>query len=145
MSDTRQRTTLGTRFRFLLRVVGLTGVVATAVGAVMLDTVFRISDWTIENVRAAGEGANGSFAQNAAWILAVGLVAIGIALLFEFLGGLVLVTGRRTLANTTATISTAAAVAILIIVNIYSFTHHKRYDLTRDKLYTLPPNLVERF
>lgn len=143
--DSRQRTTWGTRFRFLVRVIGLTGVLVAVAGAVMLDTTFKISNWTFENLRSASEGTNGSFARNATWILVGGTIAIGIALLVELLGGLVLVTGRRTVANATATISTVAAVALLAIVNIYSFTHHARYDLTRDKLYTLPQSLVERF
>lgn len=144
-TDTRQRTTLGTRFRFLVRFVGLTGVLATAVGAVMLDTVSPIADWSLESLRSFGEGVQGPFAQYAAWILAVGVAAIAVALVFELLGGLTLVTGRRTIANTTATIGTIAAVALLVIVNVYSFEHHARYDLTRDSRYTLPPKLVEEF
>src|SRR5687767_11036338 len=39
MSDVRQRNTLGNRFRFLVRVLGLTGLVAAVVGAVLLTTV----------------------------------------------------------------------------------------------------------
>ena len=35
MADTRQRTTLGNRFRFLVRAIGLTGVPSTAVGALL--------------------------------------------------------------------------------------------------------------
>jgi hypothetical protein len=144
-SDTRQRTTWGTRFRFLVRAVGLTGLLAAVAGAVMLDTVFRFSNWTLDNLRSAGEGVIGPFAKDSTWILAIGAAAIGIALLVELLGGLMLVTGRRTAANATATIGTVAAVSLLAIVNVYSFTHHARYDLTRAKLYTLPQDLVERF
>src|SRR5438105_1219406 len=38
MADVRQRTTLGNLFRFLVRVLGLTGLVAAAGGAVLLST-----------------------------------------------------------------------------------------------------------
>lgn len=144
-SDTRQRTTWGTRFRFLVRFIGVTGLLATVAGAVTLYTVFPSSQWTLENIRSAGEGARGTFAQFAAWTLAAGVTAVAIALLVELLGGLALVTGRRTAANATATIGTIAAAALLVIVNLYSFTHHGRYDFTRDRRYTLQPELVERF
>jgi ABC-type uncharacterized transport system involved in gliding motility auxiliary subunit len=125
--------------------LGITGILATAIGGVLLDTVFPIAHWTLEILRSAGDGAHGPFAQYAAWTLAVGVVAVAIAVLVELLGGLTLVTGRRTAANVLATVSTVAAVALLVIVNTYSFTHHARYDLTRDERYTLPPQLVERF
>jgi hypothetical protein len=144
-TDTRQRTTWGTRFRLFVRVVGVTGLVAAAVGAVLLDTVFPVAAWRLELLRAAGDGANGQFAQIAAWTLAVGAAAVAVALIFEVIGGLALVTGRRTAANATASVGAVAAAALLVCVNLFSFGHHARYDLTRDARYTLPPDLVERF
>ena len=144
-SDSRQRTTWGTRFRFLVRFIGVTGLLATIAGALALYTVLPSTHWTLESVRATGEGARGAFAQYASWTLASGVAAVAIALLVELIGGLALVTGRRTAANATATVGTIAAVALLVIVNLYSFTHHLRYDATRDRRYTLPPDLVERF
>src|SRR4051812_49103661 len=38
MADVRQRTTFGNRFRFLVRVLGLTAVLAAVAGAVVLST-----------------------------------------------------------------------------------------------------------
>jgi hypothetical protein len=143
--DTRQRTTWGTRFRFLVRFVGVTGVVAAVASACVLDTYIPVREWTLDAIRSVGEGARGEVAQYSAWTLAVSGVAVGLAALFELLSGLALVTGRRTAANTTAAVATVAAVALLVIVNVYSFTHHARYDATRDHRYTLPPDLVERF
>ena len=76
--------------------------------------------------------------------LAVGVVAVAVALAVELLGALVLITGRRTAASATATVGTVAAVALLFFVNAYSFTHHARLDYTRDKQFTLPPDLADR-
>jgi hypothetical protein len=58
--------------------------------------------------------------------------------LVEALGGLFLVAGRRTAAGTSATVATLAAVALLVFVNLYSFSHYRRFDLTRDRQFTLP-------
>src|SRR5437016_6241544 len=116
MTDLRSRTTWGTRFRFLVRAVGLTGVLAAAAGAVLLVTVFpAAADWSAENLRAAGEGSQGTFGKVAAWTFAVGVAAVAIALVFEALGTLTRVTGRRTAAGASATLATVAAIALLVL------------------------------
>ncbi len=144
MADTRQRTTWGTRFRFLTRVVGLTGVLAFAVGVTLLATALPLRDLIQpEKVQATAEGAHGTFAQDAAWVALVGLVAVALALLVELLG-LLRGSGRRTAAGTSATVATLAAIALLVFVNAYSFTHHARWDVTRNKQFTLAPDLAER-
>lgn len=150
MADTRHRTTWGSRFRFLMRAVGLTGVACAAVGAALcaatLPTVNlgSFDGWKAlpDVIRAASEGANGELAKVGALLLAGGLVAVVAALVIELLGVVFLGVGRRTVAGTTATVGIVAAVALLVIVNIYSFTHHARYDATRDQRFTLPPDLA---
>ena len=145
MTDTRLRTTWGTRFRFLLRVVGLTGSLAAVAGAVLLATVLTtLKEWTFENLTAAVQGAYGSFGQIAAWILAGGALALVAALVVEILATLALVTGRRTVASTSATLATIAALVLLVGVNVYSFTHPARFDFTRDQHLTLPPAVAEQ-
>src|SRR6476659_5294834 len=115
MADTRQRTTWGTRFRFLFRTVGLTGVLAVAVGASLAASAFPSADqWNSATFRSASEGTFGRFAKVAALTLAAGVVAVGIALVVELLSALVLVTGRRTAASVTATVGTIAAVVLLL-------------------------------
>lgn len=144
MADTRSRTTWGTRFRFLIRAAGLTGLLAAATGAVLLTSVFpSAEEWTAENLQAAAQGTRGPFAEVAVWTLAVGVLAVALALVVEILGTLALVTGRRTAAGASATLATAAAVALLILVNAYSFTHHTRLDFTRDQHLTLPPAVAD--
>src|SRR5262245_55456559 len=151
-TDTRQRTTWGTRFRFLSRAVGLTGVLAFAVGSAMaladdphpvrtLDAAYQCLDGVVTTA-VAGTGTQ--YGRVAGYLVGVGLVAVAVALVVELLGALFLMTGRRTAAGTSATVATAAAVALLVIVNAYSFTHHRRYDFTRDKQFTLAPDLADR-
>ena len=44
---------------------------------------------------------------------------------------------RSSRLGTNTTILTVAVIAILIVVNFAGFRHHKRFDLTTEKLYTL--------
>jgi len=150
MADTRQRTTWGSRFRFLIRAVGLTGVAAAGVGGVLAAATLPAVDfgsWPAlqalpDLLRAAVDGAHGELAQIGAGALVGGGAAVLVALVIEVLGGLVLGVGRRTVAGTAATVGVAAAVALLVVVNVYSFTHYGRYDCTRDRRFTLKPELA---
>src|SRR5262245_32534248 len=145
MADTRQRTTWGARLRFLVRTVGLTGVLAAAVGATLAVTAFPESaEWTSKTLRAALDGTHDRFAKTASITRAAGLAAVGAALVVELLGSLFMVTGRRTVASTTTSLGTIAAVALLVIANSYSFSHHARFDFTRNRLFTLPTELADR-
>jgi hypothetical protein len=142
MADTRQRTTWGSRLRFLARAVGLLGLVAAACGASLLWAEFRSAGaYAPERLRAAAEGASGEYARTAAWLSVGGAAAVAVALAVELLGLLAGV-GRRTAAGTVATLGGAAAVALLVVVNAYSFTHYARFDRTRDERFTLPPALA---
>jgi hypothetical protein len=143
-TDTRQRTTWGTRFRFLIRTAGLIGVLGFAVGMSLLASVFPIADLIKpEKMQAAFEGNSGPFACDAAWTVLISLGLIALALFVEIIGVLG-GSSRRTAAGTSAGIATIAAVALLVFVNAYSFTHHARYDFTRHKQFTLPADLAER-
>src|SRR4051812_45709666 len=150
MSDTRQRTTWGNRFRFLARAVGLTGVAAVAGGAVLAAATLPpidLGSWAgwkslPDLLRAAGNGDHGGMAKAGAWLVAGGLAAVVIALLVEVIGAAMLGAGKRTAAGTVATVGVVAAVALLLIVNAYSFDHYRRLDTTRDKGFTLPPDLA---
>jgi hypothetical protein len=145
MADIRQRTTWGTRFRFLIRTLGLTGVLAVAVGATLTATVFPESArWTTETLRGAARGEHGRFAEAATITLAAGLVAVSAALLVEVLAGLLFVAGRRTAAGAAAAVGTIAVLALFVFANAYSFKHHFRFDFTRARQFTLAPELAER-
>lgn len=148
-SDVRRRSTWGGRFRLLVRVLGLTGIVAAVVGAVLLSTVYgwpesqAAAEETGRSVwTTAAEGAGYGFARVASIVLLAGLAAVAVALLVEVLGGLFLVATRRTASGLTATLGTAAAVVLLVLVNLYSSSHGRRYDLTRDARFTLPAGVA---
>ncbi len=138
--DTRHRTTAGNRFRFLLRVLGLTALVTAAVGAVVADAASLPADpWTLPAARAAFQGDLGIPVQ----VTTIAVAVAVLALVVELVAGLFLVTGRRSLTEATASVQVALAVALGVAVNVYSFTHFARVDLTRDRQFTLPPGVAD--
>ena len=144
-ADARQRTTIGNRFRLLARVLGLTGVMAFAAGAVLASTSLpAVETWTLESLRSAAEGADGTYPKVATLLLGGGLVGVALWLVVELLGGLFLVAGRKTVVSTNALLQIVLAVALLGIVNGYSFRHYARFDLTRDAAFTLPAEQTEQ-
>jgi hypothetical protein len=148
--DTRQRTTWGSRFRFLVRAAGLTGALAAAVGVILAGAdggavdLLSAAWWRAlpEVFQAALGGDRGDLARAAAWAVAGGGAAVALGLAAEALGALAAGVGRRTAAGTSATLGAAAAVALVALVNWYSGTHYGRFDCTRDRRFTLPPALA---
>src|SRR5436309_15468154 len=149
-SDSRQRTTLGNRFRFLARFLGLTGLLAVPAGWLLAAGALpTVPDWTADALRPAldatlplAEGARGLLVQVGTIALLAGAAAILLWLAVELLGGLFLVAGRKTAVGTNAAVQIALAAALLVIVNAVSFAHYLRFDLTRSKEFTLAPELV---
>ncbi len=153
MADARQRTTLGNLFRFAIRGLGLTGLVAAAIGGVLLatetpdlgavDSVGAGTRAIADRVQTAFAGGHGEAAKTASWILGAGAAAVLAWVAVELLGALTLVTGRRTAVGANGYVQTGLAVALVLIVNFWSFSHYRRYDCTRDKQFTLPQDVTD--
>ncbi|MCZ2341047.1 MAG: hypothetical protein LC104_04530 [Bacteroidales bacterium] len=152
-TDARQRTTLGNWFRLLLRVLGLTGVLAFLGGAGMLlaergypqpERLRTLGSWLQTTMQESLDQDHGRYAYLFALTTLIGLALTVGWLAVELLGGLFLVAGRKTVVGTNAVLQIALAVALLAVVNIYAFNHYTRFDLTRDAVFTLPPEQVEQ-
>ena len=104
MADARQRTTLGNVFRFSIRGLGLSGLLAAAVGGVLLASEMPALGpvgsveggarklWA--HFDAAINGGLGDAAKTASWIVGIGAIAVLLWIAVELLGALTLVTGR---------------------------------------------------
>jgi hypothetical protein len=140
---TGRRTTAGTWLRFLLRLLGLTAALAAAAGGIIASAA--ITDWTWTGLRAAVTGESGDrLAQIAAALLLGGAAVAAVALAVELIVALGFAAGRRSAAGVNSLVQIVLATALLIGVNVYSFGHYLRLDLTRDKQFTLPPAVVEQ-
>jgi hypothetical protein len=152
-ADVRQRTTLGNRFRFLVRVLGMTGVLAVPAGLLLAGTALPAfpADWTSaaewsalrDRLTALAQGEAGTEAQVGTIALVAGAAAVALWVAVELLGGLFLVTGRKTVVGTNTAAQVVLAAALLVIVNVVSFGTYWRFDLTRDQQFTFPPELID--
>lgn len=111
------------RWHFLFRFLGLTGLAVGVVGGVLIALDMR------------EEG--------------LGLVAGGgffalLALLIEFVRMVRRVAGRREAFAVNAALQAALAFVLVGGINIFSFFHHQRWDLTRGQRFTLPEELRDQ-
>ena len=70
-------------------------------------------------------------------VLAIGALCLLSSIVIGFGGILRFFSKRSSQLGTNTTILSVAVLAILVIVNFVGFRHHKRFDLTTEKLYTL--------
>src|SRR6202453_1736588 len=70
-------------------------------------------------------------------VLAIGALGLLASIVIGFGGILRFSSKRSSQLGTNTTILSVAVLAILVIVNFVGFRHHKRFDLTTEKLYTL--------
>ena len=140
-TDTRYRLTWGSRLRLGLRLVGLTGLLAAGVGAVVLAA--HDVEFETHPLLDAAAGGSGSAPQTGALLLALGLGFALIALVVELAAGMNGGASGRSLARGNAWLQTLLAIGIAVALNVYSFQHYARYDLTRDGQFTLPPAVAD--
>jgi hypothetical protein len=145
MTDVRQKTTIGNRFRFLVRGLGLVGFLSAVIGLVLTAAVYPpFEGWTRATFEPAVKGEAGPFNQVAVVMFLGGLALVLLALVVELIGMLPQVTGRRTVAGTATAAQTALAVAAFVLVNVVSFSVYRKFDCTRERLFTLPDTVVEK-
>ncbi len=147
-TDSRQKTSVGSRFRFLLRAFGLTGLLTLLAGAVLASATWPAltgdpqQAWTV-----TGEELKGPFGESAkiaAFLISISAGVVAMWLAIELVGGLLLVTGRKSGAGFNNATQMGLAVGLVVVVNLISFQYYSRTDATRDKRFTLAPELQEQ-
>jgi len=162
--NNNSRGSVWSSLHFVLRFLGLTGLVAAAAGAVLAAVWNLVPAW--DGTHGAGDNLLTMGA--AAWTtgtdtvqglldqmpgdttvrVIVGLVLVGgafalLALIVEVFSGLFLVAGRRSAFGGNALVQVGLALALLVGINIYVQWEgkYRRIDLTRDHLFTLPTDV----
>jgi hypothetical protein len=115
------------RLHFLIRLLGLVGFQAGLAGVVLLRPG---SYRDLEMVLSLRETSH--------WLLVAGFGAALLALLVEALVVVRVVAGRRSALGLNALVQVVLAVGLFVAVNVWSFRHGQRFDLTRERLFTLP-------
>jgi hypothetical protein len=165
-TSNRPRGTWWSRFHFLFRFLGLTGLL---VAVVALTVAWReqilsawppVQSWTWEQIQESTNNSKQEItnaAENVEWdrpkivvtAIVIGVALLLVALVVELLAGLALVSGRRSAFGTNALIQAALAAALLIAVNYYSFGHYHRFDWSHDPQtcepqFTLPAGIANQ-
>jgi hypothetical protein len=129
-------------FHIFVRLLGLAGLLAGAVG--MAIVFGEMSHVDVESLRAAFHGAEGALIQGALYAVAVGWGAALLIFLIDALAALLRAAGRRSLLGLNVVLQVALATVLLLSVNAFSFWHYRRWDLTRDQVFTLHPDIVDQ-
>jgi len=130
----------GVRLRMLVRFLGLTAVLAAVGGALFLTSV--LSDWSEETLAQALQNKLGQSALIGAALMCGGALLTLFAILVEVLSSLTGGSSRRGAAGANSAFQVVIASALLVAVNAYAFLHDVSFDLTRDRQFTLPANVV---
>ncbi len=122
------------RLHFLIRLLGLTGLLVACVGVVLLHIQGRLASWSaaLDALRAPDWMG---------WLVIGGAAAVAPAVLVELLVGLWTASARRGLFGLNAFVQVVLAAALLVGVNVAAFLHPFRFDWTRDQQYTLPADV----
>ncbi len=104
------------RFHLLLRFAGLTGLLAAGVGGVLASV----------DVQPLGQ-----------YLLYAGGGLAGLGLVVEFIAAASFVGGERGQVGFNSLLQIVLAAALLAGVNLYSFRHYKRFDVTRNRQFTI--------
>jgi hypothetical protein len=130
------------RLHFLIRLIGVTGLVVATVGLALIlidaggnaQAVEDRLQKEITNLQGEVEPARLPLEVG---LLAGGLVAGAFFLVLEVIVVLRYVSGRRSAVGFNAVVQVALAVVLLIGVNMYAFQHYERFDWTREREFTL--------
>ncbi len=134
------------RFHFLLRVIGLTGLVLLVGGLAMAHLEGRLV--SLDQLRAFAEefkrnAARTQYEQIAQWLIVIGGGAVLLGLLFEAIVVLGYTAKKRSVFGFNVVVQVLLALAVLVGINYYSFEHYTRVDCTRpgesgQRKFTLP-------
>lgn len=132
----RNRTWL--RLHFLIRLLGITGLLVGGVGLALAFLGMDLSSWqVVQDSLNAGDVR----AQVAVGLLAGGALVVVLALLVEIVAMSRLVAGRRSALGANVVLQITLATALLVGINAWSYQHYSRLDWTLAKLFTLPEDI----
>lgn len=132
----------GARMLFLLRILGMAGLLAASASVVVLNPADLGA--ALETTRSnLVKLATGEAISTVAKVLIGGLAVAAVALLVELLRGFFQTLSGRSGNGLPRLVELTLAVGMLGGINWIGFEFHNRYDGTRGALFTLPPSLAE--
>jgi hypothetical protein len=139
----QQRGRRWSRWHFLIRFLGLTGLLAAGIGLVLLSMILKGTSLESLQLDLNDPGRKE---------LGLGLIAGGgllalVALIAEIKAAIGMITGQRGAFGSNVVLQVILASGLLAGLNAFSFKHYLRFDWTRDHQFTIsdePDNLRSR-
>jgi hypothetical protein len=137
--DKRLRLGWLARIRLIGRILGITGIFAALIGLFILVSQGQIlSVDALRNTLTSGT----DLLRIAGFMVIGGAGLAALVVLFEILG-VMGGSGQRSISGLNSALQVALGIALFGGVNYLAFNYFQRWDLTRDRDFTLPPNVVE--
>src|SRR5262245_18137358 len=145
------------RLHLLVRLLGVTGLVAVATGAVLAQAqgMFGTEETTwgqaLTSIRdrllaaVQGQASGDLLARVTVYLVLGGAAAALLWLLVEVVVILRFAAARRSAFGANAVVQGGIAAALLVGVNLYSYFHYRRVDCTRTEEFTLPSDVQKQF
>jgi hypothetical protein len=144
------------RLHFLVRLLGLTGLLAAAAALVLahvqgllggpgqkLDQRLR-TGWQHILASLQGQFEGDLLARAAVFAFLAGAAAAVLWLLVELLGVVRFTAARRSAFGVNVLVQVGVAAVLLVGINVFSFEHHLSLDCTRDRQFTLPADVQQQ-
>lgn len=141
--SSRARSPWWLRLHFLIRFLGLTGLLAGGAGLAMALLDLDWSTWRAVVDSIVTPPAD-PYQRTAIYLVVGGFGAALVALLVDIAVGLRLVAGRRSAFGINVAVQVLLATVLLVGVNVYSYRHYLRLDWTHDHEFTLPADVREQ-
>jgi hypothetical protein len=156
---TRTRGLWWSRLHFLIRFLGLTGLLVAIVAVTIAWRNNILHGWqpvwswpqveteagrSWAEIQSTVEKANWDFARILVTVLLSGAALFALALVVELLAGMTVVSGRRSAFGFNAFVQVILAALLLVAINYYSFGHYLRFDWTQNRQFTLPPEISDQ-
>jgi hypothetical protein len=118
------------RLHFLIRFLGLTGLLVGCVGVFLLQVFGRLPSW---------EAAQDALRKPdwVGWLVLGGACAVLPALQVELIVGLWSASARRSMFGFNAAVQVLLAAALLVGVNVFAYLHPMQFDWTRGREFTI--------
>src|SRR5262245_55359795 len=145
------------RLHLLVRLLGVTGLVAVATGAVLAQAqgMFGTEETTwgqaLTSIRdrllaaVQGQASGDLLARVTVYLVLGGAAAALLWLLVEVVVILRFAAARRSAFGANAVVQGGIAAALLVGINLYSYYHYRRVDCTRTGEFTLPSDVQKDF
>lgn len=148
--DTRHRLGIAGRFRFLVRILGLTALPMIFVGGICCYAGLRdylgtrpLESLNRSDIHALFNSESLTVPQVGMWLIFIGLGMIFLWVITELILGLLVAATRRSAVRGNAGLQIILALAIVVGINFFAFSYSRKFDLTRDGKFSLPKNTVE--